>query len=264
MRPLRIGGGPGAGLRREDHGPVTVLTLDRPAARNALSGALAERLAATLAELDDDPDTRVVVLTGSAPGFCAGSDLKELAPLAPVQVARHEARVGAAVRTIPLLGIPVVAAVEGFALGGGFLLALACDVVVTAEDARWRLPEVPLGWVPPWGLQALVARAGPATARRLCWGDRPVDAAELHRLGVVDDLVRPGEALAAAVSVAARLAALPPHAVASTKRAFADAVAGPAEALDARTTWMFGADSATGTARATLAGSLDGPVRKVV
>jgi enoyl-CoA hydratase/carnithine racemase len=248
------GTGSGPELLDERDGWVAVLRLNRPATRNALGGGLVDRLLATLAALEDDRGVRAVVLTGTPPGFCSGSDLKELAALPADAAVRHEARTGAAARAIAHLGMPVVAAVEGFALGGGFLLATACDVVVTADDARWQLPEVRLGWVPPWGLQGLVGRVGPAAARRLAWGEPPLTGAELHRLGGADELTGPDGALGRACEVAARLAALPPHAVASTKRALADAAAGPAEALDARTTWMFGADWATEAARASVAG----------
>ncbi|NUO97726.1 MAG: enoyl-CoA hydratase/isomerase family protein [Nonomuraea sp.] len=237
----------------ERHGAVAVLRLDRPHVRNALGGELVNALGAALAALDDDPGVRAAVLTGAPPGFCAGSDLKELSGLTREGMVRHEADTGRVARGVQHLGIPVVAAVEGFALGGGFLLATCCDVVVTAEDARWHLPEVRLGGVPPWGIQGLVARIGPVAARRLVWGDRPLTGRELHELGGADELTAPGGALKAALEVASRLAELPPHAVASAKRALADAVNGPAETLDARTGWMFGADCASPAARESLA-----------
>ncbi len=233
-------------------GPVAVLRLHRPAVRNALDTATVRALGAALTTLDADPQVHAVVLTGAPPGFCAGSDLAELATLDDAGMVRHEAATGAAVRGIPLLSIPVIAAVEGFAIGGGFLLAVGCDVVVTAADARWHLPEVPLGWVPPWGLQALVARTGAVAARRLVWGAAPVTPADLHRLGAVDEVVEPGVAEACAHGLAVRLAQLPPHAVAATKRALADAVTGPAEALDARTVTRFGEDVRTPVARASI------------
>ncbi|HEX6472303.1 MAG TPA: enoyl-CoA hydratase/isomerase family protein [Streptosporangiaceae bacterium] len=244
----------GAGLRLERHGTVAVLCLDRPAVRNALNAALVGELAEGLRALDRSPDVHAIVLTGSPPGFCAGSDLKELAGLPPADMMRHEAETGRAVRAIQWLDVPVVAAVEGFALGGGFLLATGCDAVVTAADARWQLPEVRLGWVPPWGLQSLLARVPPATAKLLAWGDRPLTGRDMHRLGAVDEVTEPGRALERARELAGRLAALPAHAVASTKRALADATAGPAEALDARTAWMFGEDCRSAAARASLTG----------
>jgi len=232
---------------------TVLLRLNRPAVRNALDAALVDRLGALLTELDDDPDVRAVVLTGSAPGFCAGSDLTELAGLPVAERIRHEARTGYLARTLQQLSIPVVAAVEGFALGGGFLLATSCDIVVSAVDARWQLPEVGLGWVPPWGLQSLLARVGPAAARRLAWGEQALSGQRLHELGAVDEICEPGRAVQRATDVAARLAALPPHAVASTKRAFADAGAGSAEGLDARTAWMFGLDCSSAAAQLSFA-----------
>ncbi len=241
-------------LRVDDAAAGTVLLrLNRPAVRNALDSALIDRLAILLAELEDDPGVRAVVLTGSAPGFCAGSDLTELAGLPIAERVRHEARAGCLARMLQQLSIPVVAAVEGFALGGGFLLATSCDVVVSAAAARWQLPEVGLGWVPPWGLQSLLARVGPAAARRLAWGDRPLSGRQLHRLGVVDEVSEPGRALRQATGVAAALAALPAHAVASTKRALAEASSGRAESLDARTAWMFGLDCESAIAQRSFA-----------
>ena len=150
-------------LRVERDGAVALLRLDRPAARNALDSTLVDRLAVSLSTLDADRRIRAVVLTGAPPGFCAGSDLRELAGLPVTGMVRHEEVTGAVARAIGALRLPVVAAVEGFAIGGGFLLATACDLVVSAADARWHLPEVGLGWVPPWGLHSLVVRVGPVT-----------------------------------------------------------------------------------------------------
>ena len=121
---------------------VATLTLDRPDRRNALGTEVVDDLAQAFADVSADDSVRAVVLTGSPPGFCAGSDVKELAGLDISGAARHEARTGQVVRSIQQLDKPVLAAVEGFALGGGLLLALGCDLVVTASDAQWRLPEV--------------------------------------------------------------------------------------------------------------------------
>ena len=232
---------------------VAVLRLNRPAVRNALNAALVARLGTLLLELDDDRGVRAVVLTGSAPGFCAGSDLTELARLAVSERIRHEARAGYLARTLQQLSTPVIAAVEGFAVGGGFLLATSCDVVVSAGQARWQLPEVGLGWVPPWGLHSLLSRVGPAATRRLAWGEQPLSGWQVHRIGVVDEVCQPGYAVRRALKVARRLAALPPNAVASTKRALAYAGAGTAESLDARTSWMFGQDCGSSSAQLSFA-----------
>ena len=143
----------------------------------------------------------------------------------------------------------MVASLDGFAVGGGFLLATSCDVVVSASHARWQLPEVGLGWVPPWGLHSLVTRVGPAAARRLAWGEQPLSGRQLYRIGAVDEVSEPGGALPEAMEVALRLAALPPHAVTSTKRALADSSTGAAASLDARTCWMFDLDCRTSIAQ---------------
>lgn len=233
-------------------GAVAVLQLCRPEARNALSSTLIDELDRRLTALDADESVRAVVLTGASPGFCAGSDVRELAGMTAREMARHEAGTARFARSLQQLGTPVIAAVEGFALGGGFLLAAGCDLVVTAADARWHLPEVQLGWVPPWGLQALVARCGPTMTKRFAWGDATLTGADLHRLGAVDEVTEPGGADAEASAIASRLAALPPAAVEATKRALADAVLAGAEGLDARTNWMFAENCGTGEARRSL------------
>ncbi|WP_314175681.1 enoyl-CoA hydratase/isomerase family protein [Streptomyces winkii] len=240
------------GLDCRRDGSVAVLRLCRPAARNALNSALVDGLDRRLAALDDDESVRAVVLTGDGPGFCAGSDVKELAGMTVPEMARHEARTAQVARSVQQLGTPVIAAVEGFALGGGFLLALGCDLVVTAADARWHLPEVRLGWVPPWGLQALTARCGPVLAKRFAWGEAESTGADLHRLGVVEELSGPGGAEDSAREIASRLAALPAAAVRATKRALADAALAGAESLDARTNWLFAGNCETPEARRNL------------
>lgn len=234
-------------------GPVALLTLNRPSVRNALSSSLVDEIDTAMRLLDADGSTNAIVLTGTAPGFCAGSDLKELSGMSVTGMATHEARTGQVVRSFQLLRKPIVAAVEGFAVGGGFLLATGCDVVISADNAIWDLPEVRLGWVPPWGLQTLVARTGPANARRLAWGYQQATAADLLRLKVIDELVQPGLALQRAMEVAGQLAALPPEACASVKQVFSDAVAGPAEWLDAQANKLFGRDCESDAGLTTLA-----------
>jgi enoyl-CoA hydratase/carnithine racemase len=242
-----------AQLRTEQAGDIAILSIDRPARRNALGQQLIAELTAELDRADRDPATRVIVLTGSAPGFCAGSDLKELAGTDLAGMGAHEARTAALARSIALMNKPVVAGVEGFALGGGFVLAVSCDIVVSEPSARWHLPEVAIGWIPPWGIQAIVARVGPVTARRLVWGADPFDGREAHRLGIADYLAEPGEtARSAALRVATGLATLPAQAVASTKQFFAPLVSGHGESLDAWANRLFLADCGHSAAKATL------------
>jgi enoyl-CoA hydratase/carnithine racemase len=242
-----------AELRIEQVGDVAVLTIDRPARRNSLGQKLIEELSAAFDRADRDPATKVIVLTGAAPGFCAGSDLKELADMDLAGMGAHEARTAALARSIALMNKPVVGGIEGFALGGGCVLAVSCDVVVTEPSARWHLPEVAIGWIPPWGIQSLVARIGPVAARRLVWGADPFDGREAHRLGIADYLAEQGEPTRnAALRVAARLAALPPHAVTSTKQFFAPLVSGQGESLDAWANRLFLADCGHPAAKVTL------------
>lgn len=230
---------------------VTQVTLSRPERRNAIGTEMIDRLASTFAELDRDPNTGAIVLAAMPPAFCAGSDLKELAGSSIDDMCRHEAHTAAFARRIGLMDTPVVAAVAGYALGGGFILAASCDLVVTTPDARWHLPEVPNGWIPPWGLEALTARVGPVAARRLTWGTEPMDGAAAYRIGAADFVADDAEA--EAVEVAARVAALPAAAVASTKRFFQDRILGGAECADERANRMFADDCTHPAAQQTFA-----------
>ncbi|MBV8851107.1 MAG: enoyl-CoA hydratase/isomerase family protein [Methylobacteriaceae bacterium] len=243
----------GADLEIKVSAGIATLTIRRPHRRNAIGAALVEALFDAFARLDADANVRAIVLTGVAPGFCAGSDLKELAEADLAGMRAHEARTAALARSIALLDTPVIAAVDGFALGGGFVLAASCDIVVSAINARWHLPEVTIGWIPPWGLQAVTARVGPVAARRLTWGAKPFDGREAHRIGIADYLAPDGQSvLDAALEEARLLAALPPPAVTSTKQFFAPLVSRTAEADDAWANRLFAGDCGHPVAQATL------------
>ncbi|MEO9751000.1 MULTISPECIES: enoyl-CoA hydratase/isomerase family protein [Marinobacter] len=237
-------------LERNDR--VATVTLDRAERRNALNTVMVEELDRTLAELDRDETIGAVVLTGAAPSFCAGSDLKELGKMNLVEMAEHEAGTAGVARRIGLRGTPVIAAVEGAAFGGGFILASCCDLVVTGADARWNLAEVPNGWLPPWGLQALVSRVGAVTARRLTWGHEVLSGEDAQRLGVADYVAASDGALAHAQELAARIAALPVPAVASTKQFFSQLINGEAEVTDAMANRVFINNCQHDAAKATL------------
>jgi enoyl-CoA hydratase/carnithine racemase len=198
---------------------VATVTLDRPEALNAISTELALELAAAVEPLGVDPEVRAVVLTGAGErAFCVGADLKQRAGFDDHGwfVQREAFRRGfAAVRRCPL---PTVAAVAGFALGGGTELALACDLVVAAEDATFGLPEVRLGLVPAGGgTQLLARRVGRSAARDLVLTGRRVGAAEALALGLADRVVAPAAVLAAATALAAEIAANAPTAVRMAK-----------------------------------------------
>jgi enoyl-CoA hydratase/carnithine racemase len=191
-------------VRVEVAGRVATVTLDRPEALNAISTELALDLAAAVEPLGVDPGVGAVVLTGAGDrAFCVGADLKQRAGFDDQGwfVQREAFRRGfAAVRRCPL---PTVAAVRGFALGGGTELAISCDLVVAATDATFGLPEVRLGLVPAGGgTQLLVRRVG---------------AAEALELGLADRVVPGGEVLAAATALAAEVAGNAPTAVRMAK-----------------------------------------------
>lgn len=240
-------------IKITENAGVAVVTLDRPARRNALAADMIEALDDAFRRLDGDGRVGAIVLTGAPPSFCAGSDLKELGRLDIAGMRRNEADTAAFARGIALLGTPVIAAVEGHALGGGFILAVSCDLVVAASDSRWSLPEVPNGWLPPWGLKALAARVGPVVARRLVFGHDTLDGSAAVRAGIADYEATPGRALDTALTLAARLKSLPAPAVRSTKEAFRTAVAGDAEIWDAMASDAFGRNCLEETAAATLA-----------
>jgi enoyl-CoA hydratase/carnithine racemase len=213
---------------------VAILTINRPERRNALSAAIIDALYESLRRLDDDPEVKAIVLDGAPPGFCSGSDVRELSRLDIRSAVGHEAATAGFARNIAKITKPVVAAVSGFAFGGGLFLAASCDVVVTSGSTRWGLPEVRLGWLPPWGFAALIRRVGVATARRLAMTGEEITGTEAHRIGLADRLVGDdGSGITrAALSEGWALAQLPAESVRATKRFFGEHLIGEAEALD--------------------------------
>lgn len=233
-------------------GRIGIVSLNRPERRNAMDRDLVAALAQALRRLDADSEIAAIVLTAEPPGFCAGSDLKFIGRLSLEEMCRFEAETGDMARLVGLVSKPVIAAVEGFALGGGFILAASCDLVVSSDTARWHLPEVPIGWLTPWGLGALVARVGSVAARKLCFASEAFDGGEAKRLGVVDHLAEPGHANEIAMALAERMAALPAPAVAATKRFFMPDISGNAEVLDVKANEIFAGNCRHPVARATL------------
>ena len=233
-------------------GRIGVVSLNRPERRNAMDRELVTALVEAVRRLDTDPLIAAIVLRGEPPGFCAGSDLKFIGRLSLEDVSRFEAETGDMARLLGCLRKPVIASVEGFALGGGFILAASCDLVVSAGAARWHLPEVPIGWLTPWGLGALISRVGAVSARKLCFASEEFDGYEAKRLGLVDHLAEPGHADEMAMALADRLAVLPAAAVVATKRFFMPDILGGAEALDVRANEAFADNCRHPVARATL------------
>lgn len=210
---------------------VLEIELNREKARNALDLATTERLIYSVAEAGRDVSVRTVLIHGKGTGFCAGSDIKEMQAASMQTRIEIAARKADLLRTIAELDKPVVCAVHGFAFGGGFMLAIGCDVVVTAVDALWGLPEVGLGFFPPWGIEALARRVTAARARWLVWGATRLTGRDAVRLGLAEEEAPEDAVLEQARRAAGRLAELPTEAVQSTKRLFRENL--PVPGLDA-------------------------------
>ncbi len=232
---------------------VRVLRIERPLRRNAVDSATAANLAATLRETDAHPDCRCVILTGAGGWFCAGSDLKELAGRTPGEMAEIESAKADLARAIAEVDLPVIAAVSGYALGGGLSLAAACDYVVADANSLWQMPEVSNGWLPPWGIEPVIRRCGEVAARHVLWGLERLDGARAHALGLVDIVCPPGESLARAEALADSIALLPPLAVKSVKAYQRSPERIHTRAADALASETFQEHCGTDAARLTLA-----------
>ncbi len=195
---------------------VALLRLNRPDRLNALNMAVRESLASHFTALASDEAVRCVVISGDEKAFAAGADVAELAARTPTDEAFAKSR--AAWAAIERYRRPIIAAVNGFALGGGCELAMHCDIIIAGEGARLGQPEVKLGIMPgAGGTQRFVRAAGKFAAMRwLLTGDL-VSAGEAHRLGLVSEVVPDGQVQSHALELAARIAALPPLAVAAIK-----------------------------------------------
>ncbi|KUG53826.1 enoyl-CoA hydratase [Serinicoccus chungangensis] len=202
-------------------GSVVELTLDRPEAMNAISTAFAQEITATTATLAADPTVRAVVLTSAHDrAFCVGADLKERNGFTDAQMMDHRLVSKLAYRGVLDLPVPAVAAVEGYALGGGLELALSCDLLVAGAGATLALPEVGVGVIPGGGgTQLLTRRVGWSRAASMIFTGRRLGAQEGRDLGVVDELVEAGSARDRALELAATIAANSPVAVRNAKRA---------------------------------------------
>lgn len=205
-------------LQRE--GPVAIITFNRPEKLNAMNEALMGRLRERLVELSEDEGVRVAIVTGAGRAFMAGADLKAMAAMGPEE-AIDFARSGAAVfRLIERMDVIFIAAINGFALGGGCELVCACDLRLAADDAKIGQPEVSVGIHPGFdGTQRLPRLIGPAGAKQMILTGEPVSAQEAWRMGLVNRVVPAAELLAQAKALAATIVSRGPVAVASAKRA---------------------------------------------
>ncbi|WP_405622806.1 enoyl-CoA hydratase/isomerase family protein [Streptomyces sp. NBC_00076] len=207
-------------LRVELRDKIAVLTLDRPGQLNALGSRTMEQLTQALDDVRDNDDVRALVLTGAGRAFSAGADIGEIESC--TTPGQFRAFVGRLTETFALLEDfpkPSVAAVHGFAFGGGLELALACDLRVAERGTRLGLPEMKLGVLPgAGGTQRLPRLVPPAVAKQMILTGEPIDAERAHALGLVNELAEPGGALKAAEALAAKLTAGAPLALAAGKR----------------------------------------------
>ncbi|MFC8663466.1 enoyl-CoA hydratase/isomerase family protein [Streptomyces sp. NPDC057199] len=207
-------------LRVELRDKLAVLTLDRPGQLNAIGSETADRLAQALNDVRDNDDVRALVLTGAGRAFSAGADISEIESFTtPGQFRAFVERLTGVYALLEEFPKPSVAAVHGFAFGGGLELALACDLRVVERGTRLGLPEMKLGVLPgAGGTQRLPRLLPPAIARQMILTGEPIDAERAWQLGLVNELAERGGALAAAEALAAVLAAGAPLALAAGKR----------------------------------------------
>jgi enoyl-CoA hydratase len=204
----------------EQRGPVALLTLNRPDVLNALSAELLAALGERIAEVGQNGDVRALVVTGAGRAFAAGADIAQMRGLSALE-AQAFSRLGhETFGALETLAVPTIAAVNGFALGGGCELALACDWIYAAQRARFGQPEVKLGLIPGFGgTTRLSRRVGPAWARELNLSGEPIDAETAQRIGLANRVFEDGDAaVAAAVAAGEAVARTGPLAVARAKR----------------------------------------------
>ncbi|MFJ9963456.1 crotonase/enoyl-CoA hydratase family protein [Streptomyces avermitilis] len=213
-------------VRTETIGSSLLITIDRPKARNAVNAAVATQLAAAIDQLEEDPALRAAVLTGSQGTFSAGMDLKAaLAGESPEIPGRGFGGLTRAQTTKPL-----IAAVEGWAMGGGFELALGCDLIVAADDARFGLPEVSRGLIAAGGgVIRLPKRIPYHLAMELLLTGEPVSGERAGQLGIANRVVAAGETVATALQLAERIAQNAPLALAAVKNLVRAADGAPEE-----------------------------------
>jgi enoyl-CoA hydratase len=243
-----------ANILLEKRPPLAVLTIDRPKVLNSLNVATLTELEAAFDELAADPDIRVLLLAGAGGrAFAAGADIRELAPLSPEEGRAFALRGQGILRRIEALGKPVIACIQGFALGGGCELAMACTLRLAADDARFGQPEVKLGVICGYGgTQRLPRLVGRGAALKLLLTGAIIDAQEALRIGLVEEVVPASQLMQRAEALALEIAANAPLAVAETLHAVGEGIDLPLEAALEREAAGFGhlcgtADKTEGT-----------------
>jgi enoyl-CoA hydratase len=210
-------------LLEERDGATVVLTLNRPDKLNALNLELITAIDRKFAELENDKSIRAIILTGAGDkAFAAGADIAAMQNMTPVEAKKFAELGHRAGARMEAIAVPVIAAVNGFALGGGCELALACDFIYASEKAKFGQPEVNLGVIPGFGgTQRLLRRVGAARARELCYTGNILTASDALLLGLVNLVVPHAELLAKAKATAALIGSKGPLAIAGCKQVIA-------------------------------------------
>lgn len=200
---------------------IAWITIQRPEAMNALNDSVLNELYDVLKQIDEDRSVRCAILTGAGEkSFVAGADIKGFDAMTPQQSMIFAEKGQKIFRFMEVLRVPVIAAVNGFALGGGFELALGCDFIVASQKAKFGLPEVTLGLIPGFGgTQRLARHVGIGRARELTYTGRMITADEAYQMGVVARVVPPEELTKTVQSIAEEIASRAPIAVSKAKEA---------------------------------------------
>lgn len=206
-------------VQLERRGAVALLTLNRPEVLNALDAATLAALRARTSEIARDATVHAVVLTGAGRAFAAGADIAAMRKLGPAEAEAFSRLGHAALASLEALAVPTIAAVNGFALGGGCELALACDWIYASTKARFGQPEVNLGVLPGFGgTSRMLRRVGIAWANELVLAGEPIDAETALRIGLANRVFPPETLLEAALAIGEKIASKGPFAVALAKR----------------------------------------------
>jgi len=203
----------------EVQGGTGIIKINRPKALNALNAATCDDLLAAAREFADNPDIKVIIVTGQGDkAFVAGADIQEMQPMNPMQGMAFSQKGHMAMSFLERMNKPVIAAVNGYALGGGFELALACDIIYASEKARVGFPEVTLGILPGFGGTQRTARlAGIARAKELIFSGKVISAREAYEIGLVNKVVPDGQLMEAVESLAAAIISAGPVGVGLAK-----------------------------------------------
>ena len=213
----------------EDH--IAVVRLNRPEAMNAISGDMADALSGVFRAVADDSDVWVMVLAAAGEkAFCVGADLKERAGFSLDDFYRNRGQIRGLFQALRAVPQPTIASVFGFALGGGFELALSCDLIVAAQGTKLGLPEARVGLLPAGGgTQLLTRKVGVARAKEMIFRGRRIDASEAQQLGIVAEVADPAELESWTLEVARDVAKSSPVAVRAAKRSIDSALGVPVE-----------------------------------